>query len=246
MISMVEPIRLLSEEGAREMVARLDSVRSDWVLRDDARAFATLGRAAYMDLCGGRATVEEYRALAAPQNAVLSRHFGDLHELARAAVEKAMGLPAMLTDRWALPGFHIFTGPGLQGAGSGGAHFDLQYRELVGDLPRREREELRPVSLTLALELPAAGSGLRVWPIRPSQLDAAGRAKGRRETDERLGEYLRRKPSAYFPYEPGVLYFQPEPLLHCIFNAGTVEEVDRRITLQGHGIVQEGRVVLYW
>jgi hypothetical protein len=42
------------------------------------------------------------------------------------------------------------------------------------------------LSFTVALELPAAGSRLRVWPIRPAQLDEASRTRG---GSERLTDY---------------------------------------------------------
>jgi hypothetical protein len=236
---MIDELALLTAAEAREVVETLDAIRPAWLVRD-TRAFATLGRAAYLDLCGGKGTIEEYRACAADQNDHLRRAFGDLLEAVRTEVEKQIQQPAVLTTEWALPGFHIFTGPGLRGAGAGGAHFDLQFRELIGGA---DIAAARVLSFTLALELPAAGSGLRVWPIRPAQLHGSSSA---RDGGERLGEYLARKPSVYIRYEVGTLYLQPEPILHCIWNGAPISDSDRRITLQGHGLEQDGTIVLYW
>jgi hypothetical protein len=238
---MIDEVRLLSADEARDIVAVLDALRSAWLVRDgQTRAFATLGRAAYLDLCGGRRTVEEYRRLAADQNAHLTAGFGGLLERVRAKVEDETGNPALLTKDWALPGFHIFTGDGLQSAGAGGAHFDLQFRDLIGRAATPPKEIL---SFTVALELPHAGSGLRVWPIRPLQLVGTSKT---RDGDEQLSQYLVRKPSVYVPYAVGNLYLQREPILHCIWNGTPIESSDRRITLQGHGLELGGELVLYW
>jgi len=238
---VIDEVPLLSPGEAAETVATLDSVRPHWVIRDGkVRAFATLGRAAYLDLCGGLDTVEGYRARAAEQNQHLQRHFGPLLEKVRAKVEDEIGETAALTTEWALPGFHIFTGVGLRGAGGGGAHFDLQFRDLVGsaDIP-----DDQIISFTLALELPPARSGLRVWAIRPRQLHGSTRG---REPGERLYEYLARKPSTIVRYQVGMLYLQREPILHSIWNGEPVQPSDRRITLQGHGLNRGEGFVLYW
>ncbi len=237
---MIDEIRLLSVAEARQVVAALDDLQPAWVMRDGARAFATLGRAAYLDLCGGRHTVEEYRQLAAEQNEILLRHFSPLLERVRSLIEGIVRKKTVLTVDWALPGFHVFTGVGLGGAGSGGAHFDLQFRELLSDV---RLHPIQPISFTLALELPQAGSGLRVWPIRPRQLSGKGRS---RDSGEALVEYLARKPSVYVAYDPGCVYVQREPILHCISNGSPIRPVDRRITLQGHGLERGGEIVLYW
>jgi hypothetical protein len=238
---VIDEVPLLSPEEAHDVVATLDAIRSAWVVRDGkTRAFATLGRATYLDLCCGRSTVDEYRARAAEQNEHLRRNFGDLLETVRAKIQNELQQRAVLTSDWALPGFHIFTGQGLRGAGTGGAHFDLQFRELIGSA---EVEADGVLSFTLPVELPEAGSGLRVWPIRPAQLHGSSRS---RDGTERLIEYLARKPSIYIRYRIGALYIQREPILHCIWNADTILPSDRRITLQGHGLNQGDGFVLYW
>lgn len=236
---MIDPIPLLSSDDARAVVATLDGLRSQWVFRDATGRFATLGRAAYLDLCAGRGTLDSYQAQAAQQNSVLAEHCGPVLEKVRACIEREVRLRTVLTSTWALPGFHVFVGPGLRGASAGGAHFDLQFRALIGDRPL---ERVRPLSFTLALELPPAGSGLRVWPVRPHQVDAAT-TQHRADT---IMEYLARKPSIYVRYEVGMLYVHREALLHCIANTDPIGPSDRRITLQGHGIVDGGQVILYW
>jgi hypothetical protein len=237
---VIDAIRLLSEKEARAVVSSLDELRPVWVMRGAGRVFATLGRAAYLDLCGGRHTVAEYRELAAPQNEILLRHFGPLLETIRALIERVVQKETVLTTEWALPGFHVFLGGGLGGAGTGGAHFDLQFREL---LEQSRLEGVAPLSYTLALELPRAGSGLRVWPLRPRQLSAGS---SNRSGDEPLPEYLARKPSIYVQYQAGMIYLQRDPILHCISNGTPIRPEERRITLQGHGLERGGRVVLYW
>lgn len=238
---MIEELPLLSATEAAESVATLDALRHVWLTRGERTgAFATLGCAAYLDLCGGQGTVEEYQAGAFEQNDHLRRNFGGLLEAVRAKVEETTQEPTVFTEDWALPGFHIFTGAGLRPKGAAGAHFDLQFRELVGGA---NIGDARVVSFTLALELPEAGSGLRVWPVRPVQLHGSSSS---RDGPESLTDYLDRKPSVYVRYQVGRLYLQPEPILHCIWNEQPIKPSDRRITLQGHGLEREGVLVLYW
>lgn len=236
---MIDAIPLLSADEAAGIVASLDELRPSWIFRDLTGRFATLGRCAYLDLCAGRGTVESYLEQAALHNEVLLRHYAALLERVRACIQREVRARTSLTRDWALPGFHVFEGQGLRRADSGAAHFDLQFRALIGDRPL---QAVRPVSFTLALSLPQSGSGLRVWPIRPLQADAAT-AQRRADT---IAEYLARKPSIFVPYTVGVLYLHREPLMHCIDYNGSVLATDRRITLQGHGIHDDEQVILYW
>jgi hypothetical protein len=236
---MIDSFSLLSADETSNVVAGVDALRPHWIRRDPGGRFSTLGRAAYLDLCGGRGTIESYLERATQQNEILRLHCESLLEIVRARIEQELGRKTVLTDKWALPGFHIFQGPGIRSAGSGGAHFDLQFRELIGEY---KLERVRPLSFTLALELPPAGSGLRVWPLLPSHIaTASGRARA-----DNLTEYMSRKPSIYVRYQVGVLYLQRKPFLHCICKDDPVLPADRRITLQGHGIEHEDQVVLYW
>jgi len=239
---MIEAIPLLDSGQCAGAVARLEDIRAQWIDRSVTKCgtFFTVGRASYLDVCPQKADPKtDYYDRLAQSNAELVAAFSDLYEMLRRMLEERLGGAASYAQSLALPGFHLFFGRGIMGAGSSGRHFDIQYERLT--LPEGRIVD-DPISFTLALELPAGGSGLDIWNVTAGDYDAAF-AAGRILTIEDL---VARKTSAHFGYRAGTLYLQRGLFLHRIGSSGPIAEEDRRITLQGHGLNIDGRWRLYW
>jgi len=212
-------------EEVRDGVFRL---REHWIERTPG--FHTLGLALYKD---GRdlTGVEE-------SNARLEDAFGpaldDLKAfLAReldGEVEWGRGLP--------LPGFHIFEAKALRpGEATGDAHFDIQY--VWGSF---EEEVLDAVSVTVPIEVPAAGTTLEYWPVDLAEFQ-------RLYEDGEVGDVAdaeRRFPRRDVPYEPGRACLLRGLPLHRIGTTPSVQPSDHRITMQGHAVRLDERWVAYW
>ena len=239
---MIETLELLRPCECRATVAALDTLEADWTDRSPRgdRTFYTLGRASYLDVCApGVDSSSAYYAHLGVTNAFLREHFGTLYQRLMGGLHDHLGGEITLADALAIPGFHIFRGTGIVGAGEAGRHFDIQYERLA--LPEGKIAG-EPLSFTLALELPQHGSGLDVWDITVEDYDrayAAGRIAS-------LDDMARRRIRTYRPYAVGSLLLQRGLWLHRICSPGPVRPGDRRITLQGHGLYIAGRWLLYW
>lgn len=135
------------------------------------------------------------------------REFSWLYQRLCGALSVECGEPVRLSESASLPGFHIYGLPMPQG---GSVHVD---RPEVGfDWPDRERYDFDSfLSATLALRVPAAGAGLRLWPEGPEAS------------------------SIEIEYRMGCLYVLRERVLHQIAPRPAMLAGDRRITLQAHG-----------
>jgi hypothetical protein len=132
----------------------------------------------------------------------------------------------------AMPGFHIWVGLGIPRRPGASIHFDLQYQRLLAR--PQYANATGTVSFTLPIKLPAAGSSLRVWP-GCTYPDDVPRLAAVRQTDPEV-----------VPYHLGGAVVHSGHVLHQIGATPSVQPDDLRITLQGHGLVVDGVLVLYW
>jgi hypothetical protein len=234
---MVE-LPLLDPVVLHEIEAKVRRLRAHWDGRGSRGTF-TLGRAAYVDAAHGADAERQYYELLPAGNVVLREHFGDLLEAVRSGIERHLGEAVEYSPELALPGFHIFEGPGLAVGDRGVAHFDLQHRYLRWP---SEPDPERLISFTLPVVVPREGAGLDTWDVSHAQFRwEAQSGRGRSvESWQRSSELVRTR------YRVGHLYIQPRMILHRIAGVPRVHEGDVRITMQGHGAFIGGRWVLYW
>jgi hypothetical protein len=229
---MVE-LPVLDRDDAREIEGRVRALRPRWASRGYRGSF-TIGRAAYIDAAHGADAAAEYYEKLEAGNAVLREQFGGLLERVADRLGDQLGHEAELTDELALPGFHIFEGPGLPVGDKGVPHFDLQHRYLRWP---SEPDPERLISFTLAIAIPREGAGLDTWDIGHTEAREAGKS---------VAELQKGKEVVRTRYRVGHLYLQPRMILHRIAGVPRLHDGDIRITLQGHGAYVDGRWVLYW
>ena len=82
------------------------------------------------------------------------------------------------------------------------------------------------VNFTLPLAVPSGGTGMDLTDTGP---DGWG-------TDSRT----------HVPYRPGVLLLNDRELRHRIGESTTLRPGEIRLTFQGHGVVLDGRLLLFW
>jgi hypothetical protein len=225
-LALLEPA-----ECARVADAVLE-LRDSWRARSPKGAFFTLGSNAYMDLARATDPRSAYHRPAARANTVLTRHFADVYQVLAAAVHRATGIPARYAGDLALPGFHIWTAAGIPRTANSSVHFDLQYQRLLTE--PAYAGATGTLSFTLPVQLPAAGSSLLVWPDfgYPADIPRLASARGT-------------APVAV-EYHLGRALVHSGHVLHQIGPTPTVRPGDLRIMLQGHGLVVDGELILYW
>jgi hypothetical protein len=205
-------------------------------------SFVTYGRAAYLDVCLPHSSSDRDYYDAIPKtNADLQRVFGELLEHLRERIAYLADEPVEFRpELLALPGIHIFRGPGIRAAGDAGNHFDVQFQKLR--LPAPPDPGARPISFTVLLRGPSHGTGLRVHDVTYEEYVRAFE-QGRIAS---LDELVARKSHSYWQYQDGELVLHHGLVVHCLSTPGTPSATDERITLQGHGVRCQGRWILYW
>lgn len=225
-------VDVLSAAECAEVVATVLEMRGQWISRSKSGAFATLGVNAYMDLASQNDPDASYFDAARMTNAVLEDCFTHLYTTLAEVLQVELGLLVRYTEDLALPGFHIWVANAIPQRADASVHFDLQYLRLL-DRPKYAGAT-GTVSFTMPVRLPAAGSSLRVWPGY-RYLDMARQVATARETEPEV-----------VPYRVGSALVHSGHLLHQIGVTPSVRPDDLRITLQGHGLVVDDDLILYW
>lgn len=230
----IERLPLLTAEECRQIRAAVYELRPHWRQRTPPMPFYTLGAASYLDAKSGE---NEYIALAREYNPLLQEHFGWVHERLMKGLVARLGLPAAYRQNGSLPGFHIFLADKEFRTMPAGIHVDNQYQLL--DWKRCYFRCRQPISFTVAISLPARGSGLNVWNSSASELAALS-------TEEVTSQLLEPGRSYYYPHQIGHVTLHFGHTIHQIAIPEHVEDSDERITLQGHGICCDGTFQIYW
>jgi hypothetical protein len=225
-------VDVLGAAECEEVAGTVLELRDQWVSRSLSGSFATLGVNAYMDLASSADPDASYFGQARRANAVLEDCFAHVHTTLAGILQDELGLVVRYAEDLALPGFHIWVGDAIPQRPEASVHFDLQYRRLL-DRPQYAGAT-GTVSFTLPVRLPAAGSSLRVWPGYRYP-DDARQVTTARETEPEV-----------VPYRVGSALVHSGHLLHQIGVTPSVRPDDLRITLQGHGLVIDDQLILYW
>lgn len=203
-----------------------------WIRRHPTAPSFTLGAACYLD--ANERGIGDYLQRAVRQNGLLRRRFTPLYERLRLALEAELGAPARYTDRYGLPGFHVFQSAAGSSELEPKLHFDLQDVDLdwadgTSRLPGAR------ISFTVAIITPAAGAGLYLWDLQPGE-DLGP------PSHEEAAEAKRRS----IEYNVGELFIHTGDHLHMIDADRAVMPGESRVTLQGHGRRTNGAWILYW
>ena len=131
-----------------EITDKVFRLQQHWISRSDEFPFYTLGRCAYLD---GRTPAyhEEIKTL----NPILLKEFDSLYAVIIDHLSNQFNEPIAMSDRLALPSFHIFMSSPFLLTHAGLWHQD--YPHLTLDLG-----SVDPYTFTLAIKLPSGGAGM--------------------------------------------------------------------------------------
>jgi hypothetical protein len=109
----------------------------------------------------------------------------------------------------------------------------MQYQDLNWDPPGSADFE-STMSFTLPIANPTNGSGLNIWNVT-------------KLTDEQMTQTkaLAQEKAQYQRYELGIATIHDGKHYHQMCIAEDWNSEDERITLQGHGLMQNGSLVIY-
>ena len=131
-----------------EIADKVFRLQHHWISRSDEFPFYTLGRCSYLD---GRTPAyhEEIKTL----NPILLKEFDSLYGIIIDHLSNQFGEPIAISDRLAIPSFHIFMSSPFLLNHAGLWHQD--YPHLTLDLG-----SVDPYAFTVAIKLPSGGGGL--------------------------------------------------------------------------------------
>lgn len=203
----IKQIPILSPDQCADVAKRVRQLRSYWI---DRGVFFTLGAATYQD------DPKAYPAIANAFNTIIHRSFTDVLKELTGVIAANDEQPAFMPGT-ALPSFHVIDkrANGVKGS----IHVDEPYDRIEWG-----QKVTDPFSFTMAIELPACGGGMNIWPdLTDADINAY-------EVDHAIPE------PEYVPYELGVLYLHDGKTPHQMANPGIIGGNEMRITFQGHGV----------
>jgi hypothetical protein len=209
-------------EAARTAAAVLDPPAelrdACWHVGTD---LCTIGEPLYRN----RDRPDYYAQRARATNRMLYESYSDLHDRVADVFEDRYRVPVAFVEELAIPGFHLmwYDLPGRHEGG--GWHLD-QLAWQVPYFADRAAEVRGILNFTLPLVVPSGGAGMDL-------VDDNGDRDGQRA-------------EMHVPYRPGVMLFSECEVLHRIGPSTSQRPDELRLTLQGHGVLLRGWLLLFW
>lgn len=174
-----------------------------------------------------------YYATAKLMNPILEKHLGWMYDQLLSVFSVKFNCSVAYRKDLALPGFNIYNKPSNFSELSYNVHVDLQYKDLNWD-PEGSADFETTMSFTVPIVSPLNGTGLNIWNV--TQL-----------TDHEMEktDALAQDKAVYQSYDVGIATIHDGKHYHqmCITKDWT--PADERITLQGHGVMQNGSLIIY-
>lgn len=224
-----------THEECRGVCDKVHALRSYWTNRGGGFfPIYTLGSASYLDANNNDDST--YREKAKALNPILTANFPILYERLVNVLSDIFKMPVAYAEGLGYPGFHIFLSSKMFEKPIASTHFDLQFQSIKWNFNDIDFDH--PISFTCPFAMPKSGSGLNYWDIRED--------KNKKISVQELEKLKAAKETLYYPYELGKLVLHRGLILHQIAPSKDIEPDDERITLQGHGLICDGALRIYW
>lgn len=231
---MFKELDFLTEDECSKTKEIVHFLKKNWTNRAGGfLPFYTLGAASYLDI---QKDDQYYLQKAQEYNPLLKSHFPLMYERLLEVISNEIGKPVQFDEKLGMPGFHIFLANKAFEKPLASTHFDLQFEKIKWDYDEVDFDH--PISFTAAISLPQVGGGMFYWDIYYNEVKGLSHSA--------LEDLKAKKEKRYLPYQIGKLVFHDGLILHQIAPVEKVDPSDERISLQGHGIVCDGVMHLYW
>lgn len=225
---------LLTADECNRACDIVHSLKDHWVNRSGGfLPFFTLGAASYLDTTKEDET--PYLQAALRYNPILEANFPLIYERLVDTLSGIFNVPVAYAKNYGRPGFHIFLAAKCFENPIASIHFDLQYKNLKWEFENIDYDN--PISFTCPIALPKGSGGLNYWDIGSESKDLS---------KDEVDNLRKTKEQHYFPYHLGKLVLHHGLTLHQIAPSQEMHSNDERITLQGHGLMCDGILRLYW
>jgi hypothetical protein len=249
-LDQVEVSEILSSADCRRIVDCINSQgSSSFIYRRPG--LHTFGAASYLDIknrisakyykCNA-GTLTSYLALAGRHNPSLVSLFSGLYTYIEDFFSQRFNVNCNIHSLTAVPGFHLYENHfDFARQSSHIPHFDGQYQGILPLFPHTMNSLTllkNTISFTIPVSLPSCQGGMRIWDYHYKDIASNDKC----DTVAKLSSM---KPN-YIKYKIGSIVYHSGNLLHQILAWSALPDDPMRITLQGHGILFEGTLYLYW
>ncbi len=243
-----ELVQVLSAQECNIYLQKINKLRNDWIQRSSKVPFYTLGMAGYLD--GPDQTYYNIERRIKFNKLILD-NFKDLQDKICYILTRLFNIQTELYDNCSIPGFHIYLPSDLlktaANAHGNTPHMDLQFKYVF---PEKGFKQNDFISFTLALSCGVA-SGLNIWKpdieLPENVLDIVGEKSvvnqtGNNPLSKYMAQSIYQKPK-FIKYNVGSMFIHNGIFFHYpVLDA----EKTPRITLQGHGIKKNNKLLLFW
>lgn len=226
-----------SMEEASSIVDVVDSLRDHFTERkvNPEVSFWTLGTSSYLDYSKAHGVTAE------SVNALMADNFGVFYVKLFGTLARHFGVPVFSPPHTNYPGFHIFEGIDKlpRGVPFGGTiHRDYPHISSNFDF-----EFTNPMSFTVMLETPKNGASLNYWddPYIADNITSNTFESVSPEMQQHLISKVKS-----LDYKVGEIVTHDGTTIHQIANMVDASNTDRRISLQGHGVLTKDGYVVYF
>jgi len=232
MIEVFDSVPCFSKKDAEDIVAVVDMLESYYTKR--GANFFTLGTSSYLDFANA------HGRQALMTNELISKHLGKFYLKMFKALSDHFDVPVFSPPEVNVPGFHIFTGleNSPKGLEYGSIHRDANH--ISSEFPFAYTDI---ISFTIMLEEPEKGSSMNYWDDEVvSKTIMSNRFRS-------IGKFMRERlirTVKTFDYKIGELVIHDGQTIHQIANMVDTTPKDRRISLQGHGVLTDKGYIVYF
>ena len=234
MVNKISSLSVLTLSECQEIRSLVYALKECWLKRNPFVPFYTLGATSYIDAAKNQ---QDYYSKAQQYNPILRDRLEWLYKRLAEILAQYLKAPTSYQHSLALPGFHIYLACKLFEQPIASVHCDLQYKLVNWESPEQTNFNT-PISFTLAISLPKFGGGLNIWEVQAQEiLELPG---------SEIKQLIKSRAKRFYPYQVGQLIIHSGHSIHQAAPAKNIQPDDERITLQGHGIFNQGSWQLYW
>jgi hypothetical protein len=231
-VKKIQEIEFLTDDESLHVKKQVEFLKSYWRLRNEREQFNVLGASCYAE---AQADFGYYQTLASFYNPLFQTHFSQLYTKLNKTLEFVTGLKIQKETGLNLPGFHIFQ----KNVNSNAPHVDAQYRFIPEFKDFSKLPDENVLTFTAAVNFSGNECGLNIWP----EFEFEGYDK--QDADVFLN-YAKANTPEVVLYKKNYLYIHRGHLLHQIYPTQNIDANRTRITLQGHGIIKDNQLMIYF
>lgn len=236
----VQSFDFLSQAECERLCKSILGLSRMWFQRKPPKLLFTLGAAVYQDVQAH--DFDFYQKKSSETNSFLQASISWFYKKLLEKLSTLLDAPVRYHPKLALPGFHVMLADEEFLGAFADIHIDSQF-DLIDESKCQlkkpaSQNSKNTLSITIAIEKPKSGAGLNYWDLDKQTAD--------KMSSKEITETLALKNMNYAEYQLGEIMLHSGLVFHQIAAWKSMEQNDRRITMQAHGIKCGEEWIIYW